>query len=110
MQNTSKKTLEPEAKWTRERILRKKIKDTAKSFYNYMELFLCRTSRLAKDNTRGRIIIFPHYLEKIQMNAVLSQGDDQISHSSSKAVTTEIAHLKNPNPSATQYLQVLKLL
>lgn len=28
------------------------------------------------------------------MNAVLSQGDDQISHSSSKAVTTEIAHLK----------------
>lgn len=94
----------------KEKDIKKKIKDTAKSFYNYIELLLCRTSRLAKDNTRGRIIIFPHYLEKIQMNAVLSQGDDQISHSSSKAVTTEIAHLKNPKPSATQYLQVLKLL
>lgn len=43
-----------------------------------MELFLCRISRLAKDNTKGRVIIFAHYLEKIQMNAVLSQGDDQI--------------------------------
>lgn len=43
---------------------KKKIRDTAKSFYNYMELFLCRTSRLAKDNARGRIIIFPHYLGK----------------------------------------------
>lgn len=43
-----------------------------------MELFLCRISRLAKDNTKGRVIIFARYLEKIQMNAVLSQGDDQI--------------------------------
>lgn len=37
----------------------------------------CTYAELA-DNTKGRVIIFAHYWEKIQMNAVLSQGDDQV--------------------------------
>lgn len=57
---------------------KKNLKDPEKNLHNDIELFLCRISRLSKDNTKGRVIIFAHYLEKIQMNAVLSQGDDQI--------------------------------
>lgn len=66
------------SKKDREKDFKKKLNNPEKNLHNYMELFLCRISRLAKDNTKGRVIIFAHYLEKIQMKAVLSQGDDHI--------------------------------
>lgn len=58
---------------------KKKTKDPEKTLHIHMDPFLGRISSLAKDNTKGRVIIFAYYLEKIQMNAVLSQGDSQIS-------------------------------